>query len=162
MRDETGQARDIVMDAGLSWERIAWLRSVTTLPIILKGVLHPADARLAVEHGVDGLLVSNHGGRQLNGALATLDALPAIVAAVAGRLPILLDGGLRRGTDVLIALALGASAVAIGRPVVWGLALAGTAGVRHVLELIRADLDAALALAGATRPADLGAEVIAG
>jgi 4-hydroxymandelate oxidase len=162
MRDADGRVRDIVMDAGLDWERIAWLRSVTRLPIVLKGVLHPADARLAVEHGVDALLVSNHGGRQLNGAVATLDALPAIVAAVGGRLPILLDGGLRRGTDVLIALALGASAVAIGRPVVWGLALAGTAGVRHVLELIRADLDAALALAGAGRPGDLSAEVVAG
>jgi 4-hydroxymandelate oxidase len=162
MRDATGAVRDIVMDAALSWERIAWLRSVTSLPIVLKGVLHPADARLAVEHGVDALLVSNHGGRQLNGAVATLDALPAIVSAVDGRLPILLDGGLRRGTDVLIALALGASAVAIGRPVIWGLALAGTAGVRHVLELIRADLDAALALAGVGRPGDLSAEVIAG
>jgi 4-hydroxymandelate oxidase len=161
MRDASGVVRDIAMDSGLSWERIAWLRSVSTLPIVLKGVLHPADARLAVEHGVDALLVSNHGGRQLNGAVATLDALPAIVAAVGGRLPILLDGGVRRGTDVLIALALGASAVAIGRPVVWGLALAGTAGVRHVLELIRADLDAALALAGAGRPVDLTAEVIA-
>lgn len=160
MRDGTGLVRDIAMDAALDWERIAWLRSVTELPIVLKGVLHPADARLAVEHGVDGLLVSNHGGRQLNGAVATLDALPAIVAAVGGRLPVLVDGGLRRGTDVLIALALGADAVAIGRPVVWGLALAGTAGVRQVLELLRAELDAALALAGASRPRDLTAEVI--
>ncbi|MGC4806163.1 alpha-hydroxy acid oxidase [Micromonospora sp. DT233] len=161
MRDATGQVRDIEMDAGLSWERIAWLRGVTTLPILLKGVLHPADARLAVEHGVDGVLVSNHGGRQLDGALATLDALPAVVEAVAGRLPVLLDGGVRRGVDVLVALALGASAVLVGRPVLWGLAVGGAAGVRHVLELLRADLDGALALAGATRPGDLGVDLIA-
>jgi 4-hydroxymandelate oxidase len=161
MRDAGGVVRDIAMDAGLGWDRIDWLRATTGLPIVLKGVLHPADARLAVERGVDALLVSNHGGRQLDGAVATLDALPAIADAVAGRLPILLDGGIRRGTDVLIALALGASAVAIGRPVVWGLAMGGTAGVRHVLELVRADLDLALALAGATRPGDLTADLIA-
>jgi 4-hydroxymandelate oxidase len=161
MRDAGGVVRDIAMDAGLGWDRIDWLRDTTGLPIVLKGVLHPADARLAVEHGVDALLVSNHGGRQLDGAVATLDALPAIADAVAGRLPILLDGGIRRGTDVLIALALGASAVAIGRPIVWGLAMGGTAGVRHVLELLRVDLDRALALAGATRPGDLTADLIA-
>jgi 4-hydroxymandelate oxidase len=161
MRDGGGVLRDIAMEAELSWDRIAWLRERTSLPIVLKGVLHPADARLAVEHGVDALLVSNHGGRQLDGAVATLDALPAIVDAAGGRLPILLDGGIRRGTDVLTALALGADAVAIGRPVVWGLAMGGTAGVRHVLELLRAELDHALALAGATRPGDLTADLIA-
>nr|MDT0661976.1 alpha-hydroxy acid oxidase [Micromonospora sp. DSM 115978] len=161
MRDASGRVRDIEMDAGLDWERIAWLRELTTLPILLKGVLHPADARLAVEHGVDGVLVSNHGGRQFDGVVATLDALPGIVEAVDGRLPVLFDGGVRRGTDVLVALALGASAVLVGRPVLWGLAVGGAAGVRHVLDLLRADLDRALALAGATGPGDLGRDLVA-
>ena len=161
MRDADGRVRDIAMDAGLGWDRIAWLRGRTRLPILLKGVLHPADARLAVEHGVDGLIVSNHGGRQLDGAIASLDALPAVVDAVAGRVPVLVDGGIRRGTDVLTALALGATAVLIGRPVIWGLAVGGAAGVRHVLELLRADLDRALALAGVARPADLTPDLVA-
>jgi 4-hydroxymandelate oxidase len=160
MRDAGGCVRDIEMDAGLSWAVVAELRAITTLPILIKGVLHPADALLAVEHGVDGLIVSNHGGRQLDGVIATLDALPAVVAAVGGRLPVLLDGGLRRGADVLVALALGATAVAIGRPAVWGLAAAGADGVRQVLELLRADLDRALALAGVARPADLTADLV--
>ncbi|WP_089158202.1 alpha-hydroxy acid oxidase [Micromonospora sp. NBS 11-29] len=161
MRDAGGRVRDIGMDAGLDWARIAWLREVTTLPILLKGVLHPADAALAVAHGVDGVLVSNHGGRQLDGALATLDALPAVVEAVAGRLPVLLDGGVRRGADVLVALALGATAVLVGRPVLWGLAVGGVAGVRRVLDLLHADLDRALALAGATGPAALRDDLVA-
>lgn len=161
MRDASGRARDIEMDAGLDWERISWLRGLTTLPILLKGVLHPADARLAVEHGVDGVLVSNHGGRQLDGVVATLDALPGIVEAVEGRLPVLVDGGIRRGTDILIALALGATAVLVGRPVLWGLAVSGATGVRHVLDLLRTDLDRALALAGATGPADLSRDLVA-
>lgn len=161
MRDASGRVRDIGMDAGLDWARIAGLREVTTLPILLKGVLHPADAALAVSYGLDGLLVSNHGGRQLDGALATLDALPAVVEAVGGRLPVLLDGGVRRGTDVLVALALGASAVLVGRPVLWGLAVGGAAGVRHVLDLLHADLDRALALAGVTGPADLRGDLVA-
>jgi 4-hydroxymandelate oxidase len=161
MRDTGGRVRDIVMDATVDWSRIAWLRGITELPIVLKGVLHPADARLAVEHGVDAVIVSNHGGRQLDGAVATVDALPGIVAAVDARLPVLIDGGLRRGTDVLVALALGAAAVLIGRPVIWGLAVGGTAGVRHVLDLQRAELDRALALTGAARPGDLGPDLVA-
>ena len=160
LRDSTGVVRDIVMDAALDWDRIARLQATTRLPVVLKGILHPADARLAVEHGVDALIVSNHGGRQLDGVVSTLEALPAIVEAVGGRLPILLDGGIRRGTDALTALALGATAVALGRPIVWGLALGGTSGVRHVLELVRAELDAALALAGAARPAELSPELV--
>ena len=160
MRDDTGRLRDIEMDAGLGWDRIAWLRGRTRLPILLKGVLHPADARLAVEHGVDGLIVSNHGGRQLDGAITTLDALPGVAEAAGGRLPVLLDGGIRRGTDVLTALALGATAVLVGRPVIWGLAVGGAAGVGHVLELLRADLDRALALTGVARPADLTPDLI--
>ncbi|MEU6024189.1 alpha-hydroxy acid oxidase [Micromonospora sp. NPDC047134] len=161
MRDASGRVRDIEMDAGLDWARIGWLREVTALPILLKGVLHPADAALAVSHGVDGVLVSNHGGRQLDGTLATLDALPAVVEAVAGRLPVLLDGGIRRGTDILVALALGATAVLIGRPVLWGLAVGGAAGVRQVLDLLHADLDRAMALVGAAGPADLRGDLVA-
>ncbi|MFI5957599.1 alpha-hydroxy acid oxidase [Cryptosporangium sp. NPDC051539] len=161
MRDAHGRVRDIVMDAGLDWSRIAWLRGRTTLPIVLKGVLHPADALLAVEHGVDALIVSNHGGRQLDGAVATLEALAPVAGAVGGRIPVLLDGGVRRGADVVVALALGARAVLIGRPVIWGLAAGGSDGVRHVLELLRAELDAALALCGVARPAELTADLVA-
>jgi 4-hydroxymandelate oxidase len=160
MRDADGRVRDIVMDPGLDWDRIAALRAGTRLPIVLKGVLHPADARLAVEHGADALIVSNHGGRQLDGAIATLDALPAVAAEVAGRIPVLLDGGVRRGTDIAVAMALGASAVLIGRPVVWGLAAAGEAGVRTVLGSLHEDLDHVLALTGARRPADLTPDLV--
>ncbi|QKW13487.1 alpha-hydroxy acid oxidase [Verrucosispora sp. NA02020] len=160
MRDPSGRIRDIEMDAGLDWGRIGRLRELTTLPILLKGILHPADARLAVAHGIDGVLVSNHGGRQLDAAVPTLDALPGIVAAVEGRLPVLLDGGIRRGTDILVALALGATAVLIGRPVLWGLAVGGTDGVRHVLDLLYADLDRAMALAGAAVPGDLTGDLV--
>ncbi|WP_306216207.1 alpha-hydroxy acid oxidase [Actinoplanes sp. RD1] len=155
MRDATGRVRPIAMDAGLGWDRIAWLRGVTGLPILLKGVLHPADARLAVEHGAAGVIVSNHGGRQLDGAIPTLDALAPIVAAVDGRIPVLLDGGVRRGADVAVALALGAVAVLVGRPVVDGLAAGGAAGVRAALRRLTDELDHTLALAGARRPADL-------
>ncbi|MER7276988.1 alpha-hydroxy acid oxidase [Dactylosporangium sp. NPDC000244] len=161
MRDETGAVRDIAMDAGLGWEGIAWLRGITGLPILLKGVLHPADAELAVEHGVRGLLVSNHGGRQLDGAIAAIDALPAVAEAVGGRLPVLVDGGVRRGADVVAALALGADAVLVGRPVLWGLAAGGAEGVRQVLALLVDDLDRALALVGARTPAGCTPDLVA-
>lgn len=161
LRDDTGVVRSIAMDATLGWDRIGWLRGVTGLPIVLKGVLHPADARLAVEHGVDGVIVSNHGGRQLDGAVATIDALPAVADAVDGRVPVLLDGGIRRGIDVLIALALGATAVLVGRPVVHALAAGGAVGVRNELRNLTAELDHAMALAGAKRPAELTADLVA-
>jgi 4-hydroxymandelate oxidase len=148
----TGHVRDIVMSPDLSWWHLDWLRGVTELPIVLKGVLHPEDARRAVDAGMSGLLVSNHGGRQLDGVPATLDVLPSIADTVAGRLPLILDGGVRRGTDVVKALALGADAVAVGRPVVWGLAAAGEAGVRRVLELLRTELAHALTLCGCDSP----------
>lgn len=161
MRDGSGRVRDIEMDPALGWERIGWLRGITGLPIVLKGILHPRDARLAVERGVDAVIVSNHGGRQLDGAVATIDALPAVAAAVGGRIPVLVDGGIRRGTDVLIALARGATAVLLGRPVLDALAGGGAEGVRDRLRTLTADLDHAMALAGAKRPADLSPDLVA-
>ena len=132
----------------LTWESIAWLRGVTSLPIVIKGILTAEDAQLAVEHGVDGIVVSNHGGRQLDTTLPAIEALPDVVEAVAGRCEVYMDGGIRRGTDVLKALALGARAVLLGRPVLWGLAANGAAGVRHVLEMLRDELELAMVLSG--------------
>jgi isopentenyl diphosphate isomerase/L-lactate dehydrogenase-like FMN-dependent dehydrogenase len=126
------------------------------LPILIKGICHPDDARAALEHGADGVVVSNHGGRQVDGARAALDCLPDVVTAVDGRAPVLLDSGIRCGADVLIALALGAHAVLLGRPWVYGLGLAGRRGVEHVLRAVLGDLDLTLALAGYSRPAELG------
>jgi lactate 2-monooxygenase len=140
----------------LSWDDLAFLRERTRLPILLKGVLHSADASAAVEHGMDGLVVSNHGGRQVDGAIATLDALPAIVDAVGGRIPVVLDSGIRSGADVFRALALGASAVGLGRPYVWGLAAGGEAGVREVIRNLRADFDLTMGLSGVARVRDIG------
>jgi lactate 2-monooxygenase len=140
----------------LSWDDLAFLRERTRLPILLKGILHPADATAAIEHGMNGIVVSNHGGRQVDGAIATMDALPSIVDAVAGRIPIVLDSGVRSGADVFRALALGASAVGLGRPYVWGLAVGGEDGVREVIRNYRADFDLALGLAGVTSARELG------
>ena len=131
-----------------TWDDITWLQSITRLPVLLKGVLHPADARQAVSVGAAGLIVSNHGGRTLDTAPATATALPRVVQAVGGAVPVLVDGGIRRGTDVLKAMALGASAVLVGRPAIWGLANAGAAGVAHVLRLLRDELEVAMALTG--------------
>jgi 4-hydroxymandelate oxidase len=150
-----GHVRQVVLSPAISWWHVDWLRETTSLPILLKGVLHPADAELAVEHGVDGLIVSNHGGRQLDATPASLDRLAPIAEAVGGRVPLLLDGGVRRGTDVAKAVALGALAVAVGRPVLWGLAVAGEAGVRRVLELLRVELTNALTLLGVGAPTQL-------
>jgi 4-hydroxymandelate oxidase len=150
-----GHVRQVVLSPEISWWHLDWLRGTTELPVLLKGVLHPDDAEIAVERGVDGLIVSNHGGRQLDTTPATLDRLSVIADRVAGRVPLLLDGGVRRGTDVAKALALGAQAVALGRPVLWGLAVAGAAGVGAVLELLRTELANALTLLGAGTPADL-------
>ncbi len=132
----------------LTWEEVKKLRQLTKLPILLKGITHPEDAQLALEHGVDGIIVSNHGGRQLDGAISTLDALPAISKTINGRIPILLDSGVRRGADVLKALALGASAVLIGRPFAYGLAVAGESGVREVLQHLIAEFELQLAISG--------------
>lgn len=132
----------------LTWEDLAFVRSRTKLPILLKGVLHPADATRALDEGMDGIVVSNHGGRQVDGAIGAVDALPAIAEAVAGRAPVLLDSGVRSGADAFKALALGASAVCIGRPYVYGLALAGEAGVREVVSNLLAEFDLTMGLAG--------------
>jgi 4-hydroxymandelate oxidase len=134
-------------DPGVTWDDIGWLRSLCDLPIVLKGIVTAEDGALASEAGVDGIVVSNHGGRQLDGTIATLDALSE-VAEASGRCEVFLDGGVRRGSDVLKALALGARAVLVGRPVLWGLAVGGEAGARHVLHLLREDLDVAMAIAG--------------
>ncbi|XP_046886558.1 hydroxyacid oxidase 1 [Hypomesus transpacificus] len=136
------------IDPTLCWEHIAWLKAHTHLPVVVKGVLSAEDALQAVQFGVDGILVSNHGARQLDGVPATLDVLEEVVAAVAGRCEVYLDGGVRRGTDVLKALALGATAVFLGRAVLWGLACQGEQGVTDVLELLRDELHLAMALAG--------------
>ncbi len=159
-RGEPGHIRQIAMSPDLSWDHVDRLRETTRLPIVLKGVLHPGDGRTAVEHGVDGLVLSNHGGRQLDTSPATVDLLPEMLAATGGSLPVLLDGGVRRGTDAVKALALGAAAVGIGRPVVWGLAAGGEAGVAHVLEMMREEIDHTLALCGAARPADLTPDLV--
>src|SRR5207245_5274976 len=135
-------------DPALSWKVFDWLRSITKLPLLIKGVLRADDAKRAVALGLDGIIVSNHGGRRLDTVPASITALPAVVEAVAGRAEVYLDGGIRRGTDVLKALALGARAVMIGRPILWGLALGGADGVRAVLQHLRTELELAMALAG--------------
>jgi lactate 2-monooxygenase len=145
----------------LNWGDLARLRERTRLPILLKGVLHPDDAVAAIDHGLDGVIVSNHGGRQVDGAIAALDALPGIVAGVAGRVPVLFDSGIRGGADIFKALALGATAVGIGRPYVYGLAVAGEAGVREVLRNLRADFDLTMGLSGCASIAEIGPNALA-
>lgn len=149
-----------MFDPSLDWDDLSWLVGHSDLPVLVKGIVHPEDARLAVEHGASGVVVSNHGGRQLDTSVATVDALPSVAAAVEGRIPVLLDGGVRRGTDVLKAVALGASAVAVGRPVLWGLAVNGAEGARAVLEILRDEIDLAMALCGCPRLADLDPDLV--
>ena len=150
-----GQFVGVFSNPTVTWDDLRFLRETTRLPILLKGILHPDDARTAREHGVDGLVVSNHGGRQVDGAIGALDALPGIVDAVGDDLAIVLDSGVRSGADVAKALALGADAVGVGRPYLHGLAVAGEDGVRHVLKNLLAELDLTLALCGLTRPSEL-------
>jgi 4-hydroxymandelate oxidase len=137
-----------LFDPALTWEGIEWIRSFAKVPVILKGILSPEDATLAVRHGASGLIVSNHGSRNLDTLPATIDALPGVVEAVAGRIPVLMDGGVRRGTDVVKALALGAKAVLIGRPYLWGLSVGGADGVHNVMRILRNELQSAMALCG--------------
>lgn len=141
---------DGLMANAPTWEDIAWLVSVTNLPVVVKGILDPEDALLAIRHGASGIIVSNHGGRVLDSLPASIDALPAITAAVNGRIPLLLDGGIRRGSDIFKAIALGASAVLIGRPYIHALATAGALGVAHVLRTLREELEVTMALSGCT------------
>ncbi|GAA1408966.1 alpha-hydroxy acid oxidase [Catellatospora coxensis] len=147
-------------DQTVTWADLAWLRGRTELPLVLKGVLTAEDADRAVEHGVDAIVVSNHGGRQLDGAVPALRALPEVVAAVAGRCPVLLDGGVRHGRDVFIALALGASAVLVGRPALWALAVDGADGVAGLLTMLTGELEHTMALAGRPRLADIGRDAV--
>ncbi|XP_071438264.1 2-Hydroxyacid oxidase 1 [Pithys albifrons albifrons] len=139
------------IDASVSWDDIRWLRALTSLPIVLKGILRADDAKEAVKIGVNGILVSNHGARQLDGVPATIDALPDIVEAVEGKVEVFLDGGVRKGTDVLKALALGARAVFIGRPLLWGLAYQGEEGAKEVLQMLKEEFRLAMALTGCRR-----------
>jgi 4-hydroxymandelate oxidase len=152
------QGRDLFerLAGAPTWDDVAWLASRTRLPLLLKGIAHPADAGEALRHGAAGLIVSNHGGRTLDTMPPTAELLPAVVAAVNGAVPVLVDGGIRRGTDVLKALALGASAVLVGRPILWALGAAGAVGVAHSLRLLRDELEIAMALAGCRTPADAG------
>jgi lactate 2-monooxygenase len=165
LRDGRGRAAvqrfiDIYSRPSLSWEHLAFLRERTRLPILLKGILHPQDATRAIDEGMSGIVVSNHGGRQVDGSISTLEALPEIVKAVQGRIPILLDSGIRSGADAFKALALGASAVLIGRPYVYALAIGGEAGVRELLGNFNADFDLTMGLAGCRSVAEIGPEAV--
>jgi lactate 2-monooxygenase len=151
---------DIYSRPSLGWEHLGFLRERTDLPILLKGVLHPDDAARAVEAGMSGIVVSNHGGRQVDGSIATLDALPAVIKAVDGRIPVLLDSGIRGGADAFKAIALGARAVLIGRPYVYGLAIAGRTGVREVIGNLKAEFELTMGLAGCRAIAEIGPEAL--
>jgi lactate 2-monooxygenase len=144
----------------LTWRDLEFIKAQTSLPILLKGVLHPDDAILAMKHGADGIIVSNHGGRQVDGAIPAIDALPEIVDAIKGKIPVLMDSGIRRGSDMIKALALGASAVLLGRPYVYGLALAGEEGVKQVLRNLLADFDLTMALSGKRTVAELNRDLL--
>ncbi|BCL36612.1 alpha-hydroxy acid oxidase [Nostoc sp. MS1] len=143
------------LDPALTWRDLEWLQSLSGLPLVVKGILRGDDAIRAVEYGAKAIVVSNHGGRQLDSAIASLDALREIIPAVNGRAEVLVDGGIRRGTDILKALAIGAQAVLIGRPILWGLAVGGQAGVSHVISLLQKELNVAMALMGCSKLADV-------
>jgi 4-hydroxymandelate oxidase len=149
-----------VRSRSVTWKDLEWFRSVTKLPVVLKGVMHPDDAEQAVQAGADAIIVSNHGGRALDGVAATIDALPRVADRVARRLPVLMDGGIRRGGDVLKAMARGATAVLIGRPYLYGLAVNGSDGVRHIVEILRREFETAMALTGRTSIAQIDRTVL--
>jgi 4-hydroxymandelate oxidase len=148
------------LDPSLTWKDVAWLRSITRLPVLVKGIVRPDDARRAVDHGASGIVVSNHGGRQLDGSPATATVLGPVADAVEGRIEVLVDGGVRRGADVLRALALGARGVLVGRPILWGLATAGEGGARAVLEALRTEIDHAMALTGCASVSDVTRDLL--
>jgi isopentenyl diphosphate isomerase/L-lactate dehydrogenase-like FMN-dependent dehydrogenase len=158
----TGHYLGVLANPSLTWDRLAELRALTELPILVKGIQHPDDAREALAREVDGIVVSNHGARQVGGAIGSLDALEPIAAAVGGELAILFDSGVRTGTDALKALAIGADAVCLGRPYLWGLALDGQDGVEAVLRMTLGELDLSLALCGYTEPGQVGPDLLAG
>ncbi len=157
----TGHYVGTYVNPSLTWDDLEWLRELTSLPILLKGIQHVGDAREAAARGIDGIVVSNHGGRQVDGAIASLEALAPIARAVGDDLTVLFDSGIRGGSDIIKALALGAEAVLLGRPYIWGLALEGRQGVETVLRMILADLDLTMALCGYTEPGQLGPEALA-
>ena len=159
-RPPEGAIYSAVLEPRLTWKDIDWLRGFARVPVLLKGVMDPEDAKRAADAGIAALMVSNHGARNLDTVPATVTALPRVAEAVAGRVPILVDGGLRRGTDVLKALALGATAVAIGRPYLYGLAVDGAAGVGRVVQLLRTELEMAMALTGRTSLAAIDRTVL--
>jgi 4-hydroxymandelate oxidase len=155
-----GGIYDAIFDPSFNWRDLEWLRSISGVPVLLKGVLSPEDAQRAIDYGVDGIIVSNHGGRNLDLVPATIDALPRVVESVAGRIPVLLDSGIRRGTDVLMALALGAKAVFVGRPYIYGLAIGGAQGVERVVNILRDEFQRAMALAGRRSIGEIDASVL--
>ncbi|MBM4006734.1 MAG: alpha-hydroxy-acid oxidizing protein [Planctomycetes bacterium] len=155
-----GESLGWTIDASLTWKDLEMLRGAVKVPVLVKGVLRGDDAAKAIEHGAAGVVVSNHGGRQLDGAIATATALPDVVQAVAGRVPVIVDGGIRRGTDMLRALAMGATAVQVGRPVLWGLAVGGSEGVERVLRTLMEEFSLAMALAGCAKVADIRADLL--
>jgi len=161
-KNESGLAGYVAdqLDAGLTWDDVGWLQSITRLPVLIKGIVRPDDAIRAVQQGVAGIVVSNHGGRQLDTAPATIEVLPAIAQAVGGQCTLLVDGGIRRGTDILKAIALGANAVLVGRPTLWGLALGGQQGVEKMLTLLRDELDLAMALSGCKNVGEITTDLV--
>lgn len=149
-----------MLDPGMSWKDVDEIRAMWKGPMVLKGILHPDEGKAAIDHGIDAVIVSNHGGRQLDGAASSIEALPGVVAAVDGRMPVLVDGGVRRGMDVVRALILGASACLIGRPQLWGVSVAGEAGVGRILEIYRSEIDRVMGFCGVTKLADLGPDLL--
>jgi 4-hydroxymandelate oxidase len=151
-----------LLDASLTWSDLDWLTNLTKLPILVKGIHRPDDALRALQHGAGGIIVSNHGGRQLDTVPAGIDLLPPIVEAVGDRAEVLVDGGVRRGTDIVKALALGAKAVLVGRPIIWGLAVSGQRGVSEVLRILKDEFDLAMALCGCAEVGSIDRGLIAG
>jgi 4-hydroxymandelate oxidase len=149
-----------MFDPSLTWKDVEWLCSITKLPVLIKSLVHPEDAHRTLDYGVAGIIVSNHGGRQLDTAPATIEVLPEIVDAVDGRTEVIIDGGILRGTDVLKAIAIGAKAVAVGRPILWGLAVNGEQGVTHVLDILRSELDLAMGLCGCASIGEISKDLI--
>ena len=149
-----------LLDPGLTWDDVNWIRDITKKPLIIRGILSPDEAEAVIQHEADGLVVSNYGGWQLDGAISSLEALPGVVRQVAGSVPVLIDGGVRRGTDVVIAFTLGGTACLLGRPQLWGVSVAGEAGVRHMLDIYAKEIDTANGLCGLHSIEDISVDVL--